>query len=767
MKKSFYILALFISFLSTAQQQAGPQKIIDVPVANGTPDFFVRGTDLLTRKMTWANVFSAFSTSLSGAYYPYSSNPANYLTQQTVLEYADLASLPITGTAGVIYVANNNATTGVPVYYIWNGSSYVTTAQPFTGITGSGAINRLPKFNTPTSVINSNFSDNGTSGRYFNPLNISQYVEFLNSATAFLRIDRGQSRMDFFLGNAGSGVLSGIYSTQATEGLMIASDGDLLLKAGSALVGSGGDNSIQRVYINRTTGNVGIGTGTTASDRLHVSGDFRLTGAFKDSSNSAGTSGQVLSSNGTGTSWVSGPSGTYLPLSGGIMSGDLQVQTIPASSNSAVSWAHLQNLLTGLTWKNAVKCSTTANHSLSGTANIDGVTIPAGTRVLVRFQTLTEQNGIYVTAAGSWTRALDCDTAAEIETSTVLVTSGTLYKNTQWTESLSITTVGTDPVNYAQLSGAGTYSAGSGISLTANVFSVASAAITNSMLANSAITVQGTSVSLGGSVNPINGTGYPKASGTSISYNATIPNADLTNSAITVQGTSVSLGGSVNPINGTGYPKAAGTAITYNTTIPNADLTNSAITVQGISVSLGGSVNPINGTGAVRAAGTSISYDNATYVKNVVKDAVTTTGVNSTITETILASYLIPANTFASSDVLNLVNAKFKSNGSGGTIIYRIYINTSNSLTGAVVISSISQSNASMVSSTIGPKTYTFSGGNLEGLFSTSSDVASNSFNALNSTALNPAANFYIITTAQLGTSNLNNARQTLLYITN
>jgi hypothetical protein len=54
----------------------------------------------------------------------------------------------------------------------------------------------------------------------------------------------------------------------------------------------------------RTNGYVGIAT-TTPTQQLHVSGNVRVTGAYYDSSNSAGSSGQVLSSTGSGTDWVS------------------------------------------------------------------------------------------------------------------------------------------------------------------------------------------------------------------------------------------------------------------------------------------------------------------------------------------------------------------------------------------------------------------------------------------------------------------------------
>jgi len=51
-------------------------------------------------------------------------------------------------------------------------------------------------------------------------------------------------------------------------------------------------------------GNVGIGEGSP-TQKLHVAGNARITGALYDSANSAGTNGQVLTSTGTGTAWSS------------------------------------------------------------------------------------------------------------------------------------------------------------------------------------------------------------------------------------------------------------------------------------------------------------------------------------------------------------------------------------------------------------------------------------------------------------------------------
>ena len=61
-------------------------------------------------------------------------------------------------------------------------------------------------------------------------------------------------------------------------------------------------------FIVDVNGNVGIGT-TTPTQKLEVTGNARITGAIFDSGNSAGTSGQILSSTATGTDWITAPSG--------------------------------------------------------------------------------------------------------------------------------------------------------------------------------------------------------------------------------------------------------------------------------------------------------------------------------------------------------------------------------------------------------------------------------------------------------------------------
>lgn len=210
----------------------------------------------------------------------------------------------------------------------------------------------------------------------------------------------------------------------------------------------------------------------------------------------------------------------YLKLAGGTLTGALILNADPITGLGAATKSYVDNLITGLTWKNAVQVATTGNISLTGEQTIDGYTT-SSSRVLVRANSTQTQNGIYISSSGAWTRSTDADTGTEIVGATVYVENGTLYGGTQWSNNNTSITLGSTNITFVQIAGVGTYTNGSGITLTGNVFSISSSAITNSMLVNSAITIAGTSTSLGGSISQdtitgLSSTGLIKRTGANI-----------------------------------------------------------------------------------------------------------------------------------------------------------------------------------------------------------------------------------------------------------
>lgn len=85
-------------------------------------------------------------------------------------------------------------------------------------------------------------------------------------------------------------------------------------------------------------------------------------------------------------------------------------------------------------FKASVRIATTANiASLTGLAAIDGKTPIAGDRILVKDQSTGSQNGIYVAAAGAWSRATDADTGTELNGGALIsVEEGTTNAETIW-----------------------------------------------------------------------------------------------------------------------------------------------------------------------------------------------------------------------------------------------------------------------------------------------------------------------------------------------
>jgi hypothetical protein len=154
----------------------------------------------------------------------------------------------------------------------------------------------------------------------------------------------------------------------------------------------------------------------------------------------------------------------------------------PSSPTDGANKSYVDNLVNGQSWKPAVRAGTTTAGTLASSfANgsvIDGVTLATGDRILVKNQAAGAENGIYVVAAsGAPTRAADGAAGEVGPNATVFVEEGTTLADTSWTLTNNGTiTVGTTALTFAQTGGGQTYTAGSGLALSAGAFSVAAAA---------------------------------------------------------------------------------------------------------------------------------------------------------------------------------------------------------------------------------------------------------------------------------------------------
>jgi hypothetical protein len=144
-------------------------------------------------------------------------------------------------------------------------------------------------------------------------------------------------------------------------------------------------------------GNVGIGT-TSPSQKLHLVGSARVTGAYYDSNNSPGTSGDVLSSTVTGTEWVPAGGG------GGGISGTIANTQVAYGTGTDTIGGH-----SGLTYDGFGTLTATQIQCTSNLFVANGVYHYGDTNTSINFS--TDQIDLY---AGSL-RMITCDESTNDE----------------------------------------------------------------------------------------------------------------------------------------------------------------------------------------------------------------------------------------------------------------------------------------------------------------------------------------------------------------
>ena len=272
-----------------------------------------------------------------------------------------------------------------------------------------------------------------------------------------------------------------------------------------------------------------------------------------------------------------------------------QISTSPSANADIANKLYVDTVAQGLGPKAACQCATTAPITLSGLQTIDGYTTLAGDRVLVKNQSSSQYNGIYVASASAWTRAVDMDVWAEVPGAYTVILNGG-QQDTGWVCTAAATgTINVTAMPWVQFSGTNTYYAGTGLTLASNTFSITPVGTAGTYGSASAVPVFVTNAS--GQVTSVTNTSIAIAN-TQVSGLGTMSTQNANAIAVT--------GGSIDgtTVGATTASTVRGTTITATTQFsgPGTGLTGTAT-----SLSIGGNAATATSAGSVT---NSVTFNN-------------------------------------------------------------------------------------------------------------------------------------------------------------
>ena len=149
------------------------------------------------------------------------------------------------------------------------------------------------------------------------------------------------------------------------------------------------------------------------------------------------------------------------------------VNNSPTNDKHVANKEYVDSKIEGLNVLDSVRVATTSNINLSGTQSIDGVSVIADNRVLVKNQSTLSQNGVYLCKSGTWTRTSDMDTGNDASNNFTFVEEGTTNEHQGFvcTSNKGSAVVGTNNLEFTQFSGTGSISAGTNLSMNGSVIS--------------------------------------------------------------------------------------------------------------------------------------------------------------------------------------------------------------------------------------------------------------------------------------------------------
>lgn len=344
-----------------------------------------------------------------------------------------------------------------PVDVQWGGTG-ATSFTPYTvicgGATSSGILENVPTVGTSGQVLTSNGAAmlpswaTPTTGTVTSVTGTALQIDVATGTTTpVISIDAGYVGQTSIttLGTIATGVWNGsvISSTYGGSGVANPTIHGVLIAEGtspftSIVLGAG------QVLI-----------GTTSSDPTAAA--------------IAGTANQITVTSATGSITASIPNAVIFP-------GTVTLNADPTTSLQAATKQYVDNIAAGLQVQPSCYAGTTANltatysNGVSGVGatltnsgtqvafSTDGVSPPINSRVLVKNQSSSFQNGIYTlttvgTGSTNWllTRATNYNNTTEITPGDfILLDNGSTLQYTAWIQTATVTVIGTDAINFTQ-----------------------------------------------------------------------------------------------------------------------------------------------------------------------------------------------------------------------------------------------------------------------------------------------------------------------------